>query len=349
MNSHKNILPYFKSLDGLRAFAALGVIMAHYCYTDNPILFQFFQLGNQGVSLFFVLSGFVISRILYNTISNNNYFKQFYIRRILRIFPLYYFSLFIYNLLDYLYSKDSVNIFNYSYHYLYLQNFARTFNWDFRGPGHFWSLAVEEHFYLIWPLVIYLVYKYSKNFIKHIYITLAIIIFLALFTRFLLLLSDLEVNVLTFARIDQLAFGGVLALLEKNKSKYFSPKFAKICIFLGIMWVVICFVSNDFMSNLIKHYAFGILFFGIILYSIFTKSKLIIFILNNRVIQYLGKISYGIYVWHMIFIVLGFHKNEELDILNIAIGISFTLILSALSYHFLELPFLKMKERMNYT
>ncbi|MFT3750077.1 MAG: acyltransferase [Agriterribacter sp.] len=99
-------LNYIKDLDGLRAIAAFMVIFAHFfsssIFQDYPIISKIAGLGNSGVSLFFVLSGFVITRILLASINSKTYFKSFYIRRVLRIFPLYYFALLCYYYFPYL-------------------------------------------------------------------------------------------------------------------------------------------------------------------------------------------------------------------------------------------------------
>src|SRR5690606_12464139 len=102
-------LDYFKSLNGLRTIAASMVIVAHFFTPENSfksaLFYKIAKFGNSGVSLFFVLSGFVITRILLNSVNSNRYFKAFYIRRTIRIFPLYYLALICYYYLPHLLSS----------------------------------------------------------------------------------------------------------------------------------------------------------------------------------------------------------------------------------------------------
>ena len=114
--------------------------------------------GQTGVTLFFVLSGFLITRILLSTKNQDNYFSAFYARRALRIFPLYYLFLAIYFFINpFIHGEQIIPASKQWYYWVYLQNFALTFNWDSAGPMHYWSLGVEEHFYLFWPVLVYFV------------------------------------------------------------------------------------------------------------------------------------------------------------------------------------------------
>ncbi len=148
-------LIYYKNLDGIRAIAALMVMFFHFFASikiNTPTLSVLLKLsifGQTGVTLFFVLSGFLITRILISTKHNTDYFKNFYLRRTLRIFPLYYlFLLIYYYIYPLIFNTGFTPIKDQLYFYAYIQNFAETFHWTANGPNHFWSLAVEEHFYL---------------------------------------------------------------------------------------------------------------------------------------------------------------------------------------------------------
>lgn len=153
---------YYKELDGVRAVAALMIMFCHfflYANSENDIFLMIKKMsvfGQTGVSLFFVLSGFLISRILINTKEKPHYFRNFYLRRILRIFPLYYFFLLLYYFgLPLILSEPIYPFSEQKYFWVYLQNIARTFEWKSEGPVHFWSLAVEEHFYFFWPILFF--------------------------------------------------------------------------------------------------------------------------------------------------------------------------------------------------
>ncbi len=156
-------IKYYKELDGVRGIAALMIMTFHFFQPIIPntttliYINKFIKFGQTGVSLFFVLSGFLITRILLSTKEKSGYFLTFYIRRALRIFPLYYGFLIIYYFLinPYLYNASNLSFSTQFYYWFYLQNIADTFGWAANGPFHFWSLAVEEHFYLFWPLLVY--------------------------------------------------------------------------------------------------------------------------------------------------------------------------------------------------
>lgn len=168
-------------LDGIRAYAILMVCVAHFfqvdessLYETNPYLgvlfFKLSQLGLTGVELFFLLSGFLITNILLDAKTSSIYFSTFFIRRFLRIFPLYYFALAVSLLiLPLFYVPDAAGqgvIEHQLWLWTYTSNISFVFaipplTWDgsvnFPHFGHFWSLGVEEHFYILWPLVIYYV------------------------------------------------------------------------------------------------------------------------------------------------------------------------------------------------
>src|SRR5437588_9009399 len=160
---------YIPALDGLRGLAILLVMGYHFGQDADgggtalgPFLSPVFGVGYHGVDLFFVLSGFLITGILLDMKDRPRYFRNFYIRRILRIFPLYYAVLFCLLVLLPLLVTPPVFPFaeaqrRQAWLWLYASNIyhAWTGHWRLTGFSHLWSLAVEEHFYLIWPVVIF--------------------------------------------------------------------------------------------------------------------------------------------------------------------------------------------------
>ncbi len=142
-------LKYFPELDGLRGISALMIIFFHFFQgvdaLEYNLITKILVFGQTGVTLFFVLSGFLISRILLDTKNEENFFRNFYVRRSLRIFPLYYLFLLMIYVLYPLILNNKIRFEELWYYFIYLQGLAVTFNWPTIGPGHFWSLAVEEH------------------------------------------------------------------------------------------------------------------------------------------------------------------------------------------------------------
>lgn len=343
-------LKYYHNLDGFRAIAAFAVIIAHFFTLERlggrSWLFAIAQQGNSGVSLFFVLSGFVITRILLQAVHEPRYFINFYGRRTLRIFPLYYLALCGYVFLPWLLNWISTlpPLRESWYHFAYLQNVARTFNWVHQGPGHYWSLAVEEHFYLIWPAVVYLCR--GKHQEKLIWASIGFIV-LASVLRWILFSRGLEINVFTFTRMDQLAMGCILAIAERNgwlqapgRSRHFLALMA-----LGVFSIAACSRLPELPMNVLKHLAYGILYFGLIGFGITTSSgHLMNRLLNLNWMQFLGKISYGLYVWHVLVLMLFHHYckagNPVFDFLLISAAV---IALSAASYYWYEKKFLSLK------
>lgn len=309
------------------------------------------QFGNSGVSLFFVLSGFVITRILLESVNSNTYFRTFYVRRVLRIFPLYYFALICYYYLPYLLN----DLFHYPpsfslhiYYYTYLQNFARTFQWESAGPLHFWSLAVEEHFYLLWPAIVYVAYRFKKESLLYIS---GLLIFLSLALRFYMLSKDYTIDFFTFTRLDQLVLGGILAILERENLLKLQYKNIYITSFVvGAVFFMVCILLNGFYQDLFKHDALGLLYFGAIALCIIYENKgMITRFLKLPLIQYLGTISYGIYVWHAIALnIVDQYFITHRILLDFVLVILLTVIIASVSYWILEKPFLKLKRFFSY-
>ncbi|MGB3153347.1 MAG: acyltransferase, partial [Chitinophagaceae bacterium] len=158
MKLEKSNKKYYPALDGMRGIAILFVIFHH---NFEFISYSFF--GWLGVDLFFVLSGFLITDILLNTLNQQNFLRNFYIRRVLRIFPLFYLAIlvFLYLLPNILTTSPDVSYYTKNQFWLwtYLQNWLFIFKEPYGDKIllHTWSLAVEEQFYIIWPVTIFLI------------------------------------------------------------------------------------------------------------------------------------------------------------------------------------------------
>lgn len=346
-------LEYHKNLDGLRAIAALMVMFFHFFRGEGIAITsehlrlwaKISILGQSGVTLFFVLSGFLITRILISTKYDANYFKVFYIRRGLRIFPLYYFFLICYYFLPALFYGSSITPFKEQLcFYTYMQSFASTFKWKVDGPGHFWSLAVEEHFYLFWPIVVYLLST------KNLYRVIIGIIVGAIILRVYMLTHAIEIHYFTFTRFDSLAAGALLAVLETNG--VFTEKNAKkftllalIGSFLTILiWIL--FTGKQSMIIQIFKYDFDLtVYFGIIgAVLCLRKESKFSKLLCSPFLLFTGKISYGLYVFHPFAFAIA-RGNVRFDFwpFSLLIAFSLTFVLAILCYYILEKRFLSIK------
>lgn len=344
-------LVYYKNLDALRAFAALGVIVAHYFsearFPEVPLVTKFAALGNTGVSLFFVLSGFVITRILLQTYESPHFFRSFYIRRALRIFPLYYAGLLIYFFATHFLDGAPGPMFqaNNLYHVFYLQNIARTFGWDFEGPPHYWSLAVEEHFYLLWPAVVYFCVKKNRGTLLRMSIWIVVAVH---GLRFVMAHEGMEIDVFTFTRLDQLVVGGLLALYESyGLMRSHKVWLYSLMLVSGILGMLLIEAANgQFIRDALKHSALAILFSGVVLLAVAAEGNATAQrLLQNAPIQFLGKISYGLYVWHYLCIHLYDEYLSGYRLAGFVVVVALTVLVSWISYRIVEEPFLRLKTR----
>lgn len=349
-------LRYITELDGVRAIAALMVMFFHFFQNlkvdgDWILLIKkvsFF--GQTGVSLFFVLSGFLITRILIVSKGAPNYFLNFYTRRSLRIFPLYYFYLLLVFIILPLLNNTSIPIFSKQiYHWVYLQDFAITFNWDYVGPLHFWSLAVEEHFYLFFPLLVYFLKE------RQLIVAIIAILFISIVTRFFLNKEGYEVFYFTFTRMDELAIGAILAILElkqkisEEKSKQFIYLFVLISIPTIIIWAVYSKEANSILQ-VFKFLLISLSYFSLIGFVVSSrKNHFVKKIFTLKPLLYTGRISYGLYVYHGICFYY-FDKICPTDNLLIRFfgGFGLAYVVSTISFFCFESLFLKLKNYFDY-
>lgn len=343
---------YHKELDGVRGIAALMVMFFHFVIppTSNPILLgikKIMVFGQTGVSLFFVLSGFLITRILIASKGSEKYFVNFYIRRSLRIFPLYFLFLGIwYFVLPLIYQLPIVDFKLQWYYWVYMQDFAMTFNWPSSGPGHFWSLAVEEHFYLFWPLLIYYLDK------RGIVVASILVIVISLLVRVLLVKNHYEVFYLTFSRMDELAVGALLAILEVNKklTSENSNKFILLFVVVMVPTIALWVLNNSSGNQTLQVFKFILLsvgYFSLIGYIITVRhNSLIKKIFSGTALRFTGKVSYGLYVYHPVcFVLFSKFVGSQSLALNFFGSFLFAYVVATLSYYLFEQHFLKLKNR----
>ena len=370
---------YFPSLNGLRFIAAFVVIIHHLeqikLFFGLPSLFyewHFIKIvGELGVTLFFTLSGFLITYLLlaekerFGTID----VKKFYVRRVLRIWPLYYLiiilGLFVLPHIEFfnipLYTEGvHKNFASKVFFYLILfPNIVANYAAYMPFIAQSWSIGIEEQFYLVWPWMV----KFSKNYLN---VLLGIVIGLLLITNGLSFFADHSVDIskdsaglkaVTYAyrffamlRIGCMAIGGIGAyFLYTFNMKVLRPIFSvytqliTFVVLLQLMFfgIEIPFINHEFYS----------IFFIIIILN-FAANPDCVANMENKVMDYLGKISYSIYMWHGIAIIFGLHAaraiNPKLDdffsnAVYYLVTFALTLAFSAASYEWFEMQFLKFK------
>ena len=361
INLHK---PYYPALDGLRGVAILLVVFLH-----NFNFMNYFFFGWLGVDLFFVLSGFLITDILLNGLHKPHFLRNFYIRRVLRIFPLFYLTLIICLLIlpniKSLHLDASYYTGNQFWLWAYLQNWLFVFK-EPHGDKillHTWSLAVEEQFYLVWPVTI-LLFRKPKILLTIALLTLVFVV-VARYMVWIYQVEDLAYSSLyTFTRIDGLCIGSMVALLMRINPGFLKKYTTVIVLLMAAVNFGFYFINNQ-QSSTLPYLAFAgyttfAVLFGILVYeAVSGGSKVIQFLFNNRILKFFGKISYGLYVYHWPVYILLFSFFREFILKNIntpyhiaetGSGIIVTVlavVLSVISYQYFEKPFLKLKNRFS--
>lgn len=369
---------YFKGLSEIRAIAALAVVFHHielFKHRENlPSLFNSFlsgfigTLGKNGVYLFFVLSGFLITYLLLTELGQFGKInvKKFYLRRILRIWPLYYLLLVIgFFLLPQLVRTSTAFWGNNNYYDLitgietdftkklllfvfFFPNAALAFSYRVAGVTQSWSVGVEEQFYLLWPWIIG---KFKNNILK---VLVSVIVlkfcFLLIFwtahktfgnASFYLLYSFLS----NF-NIELMSLGGIGAyfLYEGKLNRFFSG-INKIQVLLLIIAIA------GIMLLSWNYFLLGICFLLFILANTFQHLN----ILHNKALSFLGDISYGIYMYHPVCMYASFctsryfygtEHNTRFNLSFYILTVVSTILVSYFSYTFFEKRFLVIKKKL---
>lgn len=366
---------YLPGIDALRAIGAFSVIIGHIELSKLSLgianlkeIVPFFKYtsGHLGVILFYVISGYLITYLM--LIEKNKFNKinirNFYFRRILRIWPIYFLIIFLLIFIfptiisiDYYGKVDSVFDLNLSTILLYLFLVPNLILFGFNGIGggyHLGTIGTEEQFYLIWPLL----FKFFDNLfipLIFIFITITIAPHLSDYINFNFIedknakqFFNHLTNFFTHFKINCMALGGLISYIYvKNKTIILNLLYNKIiqisAFVLGFgLWMLgfhLTYFNDEFYAIL----------FSIIILNLSTNPYSI-FKLNNPVINFLGKISYGMYIYHwvIIYLVIDLLNYFEFNILyyNIllySMTLSLTILISYLSYKYFESYFLKLK------
>ena len=368
--------PHLPGLDGLRGLAILMVMILHFsggiAPTATGLDLWFSRLtgiGWCGVDLFFVLSGFLITGILYDTKGAAGCLKNFYARRVLRIFPLYYGLLLVLFVVLPLLARGSMPGVakvgqNQGWLWLYCSNLAAVFISDklFTGglvqAGHFWSLAVEEQFYLVWPLVVLTLRR--QTLIK---VCGAVIVAVVALRLSLVAGGFQRIYFFTPCRLDGLMIGAMISLVLRGGRSVESlvpaarRTFLACAAALAAIWFNRGWDSDDWTMTTVGFTLLAALFgASLVLVLAAPASSRTARIFGGRTLTFFGKYSYGLYVLHcaleptfrhyfsvQLLIDRVFHHYWPARFAHMTLAMGISIAAAWASWHLYEKQFLKLK------
>lgn len=361
---------FFPNLDGLRFFSFLAVFFSHIFSSGNDSIkneswYQLFKGrlfsdGDMGVSFFFVLSGFLITYLLIREkqLTGTVHISAFYVRRTLRIWPLYYFCV-LFGFLAFPAIKAALGQTpEETADPLLCSLFLNNFNAVFNGPPDssilsvLWSVAIEEQFYLLWPILFFLVPARRYQYL------FAAVIAVSLLYRFVY--RDRQIELLTLGVISDMAIGGLgayLCIANKKFLKRIESMSGWLHLIPYAVVVVLLFFRQDIFSTqgmiIFKRLIVSFFFCWIILEQNFAKHSFFK-ISNLKKISTLGKYTYGLYCLHTIAVLivavgldkLGLNRYSwQLWLFELPLAMGLSILFSYFSYHYFEKRFLKLKDQ----
>lgn len=372
-------------IDGLRGLAIIGVLVCHFfgqgidheqSHRLASYLAELALFGGSGVSLFFVLSGFLIAGILLDNKNSPNYFSTFYLRRSFRILPAYYFLIFLIYVLNVLSAQGILNIpgwiigftFSGKYYLTFTQNFAMvgTGNFGLVSLAHTWSLAVEEQFYLTLPFII----RFAPARVLQL-LVLALFCSAPVFRGFMATQTNDEflIKALAPANLDFLMMGVAIAIVFRSKrgfeilSRYrfkliFPLFFGLLFGVLGMQAILQQTFPTSQLNPLVLGYTVLCLICGLLVLSavLTNQNSYLSKILSTSFLRKMGELSYFIYLFHILVYCLvhwqfGLFEKPPFGfvyLLEMTITLSIILVLAQISWTFFEKPLINYGHRFNY-
>jgi peptidoglycan/LPS O-acetylase OafA/YrhL len=337
-------------------FASSGRIFFYPALVESAI-------GTFAVPGFFVLSGYLIGGILYDSRHREGFFKVFYSRRILRVFPLYYLTLLAITLLD---LHRGVRLdYHFWSHYFYVQNLLPGYATVLGAPTnqtiHFWSLAVEEQFYFIWPLVVWL-FPARRKLLRITCILIASSFILRMASPWLHLSFE-KVYLSTPTRVDAILLGVVLAIVRHDKIYERLVPMAKYVVLAGFSIAAVRAVltgnawSFNYLDVALMFPCVDITCVAMVV-AVMEKDSWLCRVCSRNWICWMGKISYGLYVIHFTYVMwfqntvipgLTRHMPHTIAVfMSGSMAFILTLMLATLSYKFIEGPIANFKRQLKY-
>lgn len=332
---------YRTDIDGLRAIAIISVILFHLGYLSN---------GYLGVDIFFVISGYLITGLVFNEVEENKFsVLKFYERRIRRIIPLVLFTTTIAFILGLIFMipddlenlSQSVFASNFSANNILMKITSADY-WavknDYKPLMHTWSLGIEEQFYLLYPVIFFFLKGDKKKYILPLLIILTCLSLMAFFKS-----TNISSKFYFLQyRFFELSIGGICAIYFSKRNHFINSSKSQYILFFLLSVLVFLLFFNSINSNDIKVLTTIILTAGILLLGgfHFENNSLYKALISNKVFTGIGKISFSLYMWHQIVFAFSRYFLVEEITLNYAITLSIiVIVLSIITYFAVENPF----------
>ncbi len=332
-------------LDAVRGIAILVVILHNEATKHLPAVWgTVFANGWMGVDLFFVLSGFLITGILIDTKGSPHYIRDFYIRRCLRIWPLYYsLLLFMFVIVPLVRPQEAIEIFGersqpwWSFP-LFLQNFFVPIPQNAAGPlGVTWSLGIEELFYLVWPWAV----RASSR--RTLLWTMVVVVAMSPGLRLVLAWYGMDLYANPFCRLDGLMAGALLASVVRMDG-FRATAFVTPARMTLIVTALLALVAESADARWIAFSFVAIASMAFVYLSLFDSHPWLKRILRSQFLIYTGTISYGLYLLHKIpFAALESWEGSNESLAAFGVGLMLCYVVAFLSWHLLERPFLSLR------
>ena len=352
---------HIPALDGLRGIAVLTVMIYHLTYL-LPSLSAFVKGGFLGVDIFFVLSGFLITSILIKEYEKDGQIslKKFYLRRAFRLVPAFWtFLIFIYFFAGQILPAEQAKLIyshdNLFYAFTYLMNWHSAFGTELTGNlNHSWSLAIEEQFYIIWSLALFAAFA-KKITRRQIFLLTSITILALIGWRFFRAADGVSPRVLYYStetRIDALLIGCVGAMIYSwrllPKKFYAGWQFSLLALIslAATLWMISHFSHTDSVLYYAPLSIFALATAIIILWLMTREKSFPKTLLELSPLRWIGKISYGLYLWHYVFYEFGKELFQSAA-LQVMIGVGLAFFVSTASFYLIEEPFLKLKDKFS--
>jgi len=336
----------YPSLNGLRAISIIMVLFSHFIHRYYVRFDSLTYLGTLGVDVFFVISGFLITTLCIKekAITGNLSLKNFYIRRALRILPVAYLYIFVIATLNY-FLKLNITFLSFVSSAFFLANLS-----FFKKPhlgvqsdwnlGHYWSLAVEEQFYILFPIFI------KKKFSVYVGILVTVIFLVPLIIYFQSIFSSLNIGILTAAlryviKFQGIAIGCLFSVLLFKGYLNFGQYKLPLTVISIFMIFYLKFDVEFSLESCFKNLATSVFVGFIVVNNISPQTNVIYKFLNLKVLNFIGILSYSIYIWQQLFL----SNDPKFPLSKYPINLIFLAIIPCLSYFYYEKYFLKLKAR----